>query len=322
MTADEWRQWAPKLNVHGIAVLGSNVYGTSILDIEEPGMGETMCQAALDLTPDTCQQTSVSGARHIYTVVEGDHPGGTVKLAQHPPPEGKATPTLLAERRGHGNYAVIVGPGRPPLRRDFAPVRMTREQYDAVEALIRQAGTYTPEPQPVREYNRTGKGGGTGDIVTEALKQGALSPLAVLPDGWTVVGHDNDGRTYVLRPGAESETSGNVKAGVVAIHSTAVDWAPPPAVDKTAKPISGAECLARARFEGDFHAAMTWVEKSAASMVLDGEAPPEHWPAAVLEEVHHLNTLGASSDAGAQDYATAWRRIPTRASRKDCGASS
>lgn len=301
MSADEWRTWAPKLNVHGIAVLGSNVYGTSILDIEEPGMGEPMIQAALNITPDTCQQTTVSGARHIYTVVEGEHPGGRVKLAQHPSPDG-TDPVLLAERRGHAAYAVIVGPGRPPLRSDFAPLRLTREAYDGIEAMIRQAGTFVPTPPVVREYNRTGKGGGTGDIVTEALKQGALSPLAVLPDGWTITGHDPAGRTYVLRPGATSETSGNVKDGVVAIHSTAVDWAPTPAEDKSAKPISGAECLALSRFGGDFHAAMRWVETKAAYMVMDGEAPPEHWPAAVLADVHDLNTLGVTGTSVTDDH--------------------
>lgn len=313
MTADEWRQWAPKSNVHGIAVLGSNVYGTSILDIEKPGTDEPMIQAARQVTPETCQQTTVSGAWHAYTVIEGEHPGGRVKLAQHPPPEGKTDPQLLAERRGHGSYAVIVGPGRPPLRSDFAPVRLSREAYDGIEAMIRQAGTYTPEPPVVREYNRTGKGGGTGDIVTEALKQGALSPLAVLPDGWTITGHDPAGRTYVLRPGATSETSGNVLNGVVAIHSTAVDWAPTPPEDKSALPISGADCLALSRFGGDFHAAMSWVEMKAASMVIDGEAPPEHWPAAVLEDVHDLNTLGATvaaeTDADDQGEAEGHRRI-------------
>lgn len=287
MSPEEWQRRAQDLGVHGVAVLGSHTYGTVILDIESAGMKETMIQATLEILPDECIQCTPSGGRHAYIMVSGDHPGGNEKLARGGSDDG---PVLLAERRGHGGYAVIVGPGRPPLPARFKPAMLTRQEYDTVEGMLRAAGTYVSAAPMLTHYERKGEGGGTGDVITEALRSGALSPLTVLPSGWAVAGHDKDGRTFIVRPGANSETSGNVRNGVVVIHSTAVDWAEP------GRPISGAETLARARFSGDYAAAMRWVERSSAAVVMDGDEPPAGWPTEVLEAVHEAR-LGAKEPA-------------------------
>ena len=291
VTSSEWERLVQHPRTRGIAVLGSKDSGSLILDIEKAGMSNPTILAALGLLPDYCKQESRNGGQHAYLIIKGGHPGPAEKLAFDPSHAENGQPTLLAERRGHGSYAVIVGPGRPPLPTDFAPAVLPRDQYDEVEAMIREAGTYTPKPPPVTPYKRTGVGGGTGDIITEALESGALSPLAVLAEGWKVVGHDLQGRQYVRRPHGESETSGNVLDGVVVIHSTAVDWAEP------GRPMSGAETLARSRFGGDFAAAMRWVEATAQGSVDHGVTSPAHWPVGVLEAVHETRAEWGAHDS-------------------------
>ena len=288
MNVDEWKLRIESEEVHGIAVIGNPQTGVVTLDIEPEGMGEPLIQKALSRLPKTCMRPSVSDGLHAYLVVEGEYPKHDRKLAQHPPPEGERDAILLAESRLFPNYAVIVGPGRPPLADDFEPCRISRAEYDDMIDLIRQSGTFVPTVQRRIPYKGSGRGGGTGDIITEAVRDGALSPLAVLPDEWSIVGHDAQGRIYVLRPGSDSETSGNVKDGVVAIHSTSVEWVPPPPEGKSAAPMSAAECLAQSRHGGDYRAAMCEVEAMAAALCEQGTVPGDPWAEAtdVLVEVH------------------------------------
>ncbi len=288
MSLQEWAKRIASGKPHGIAVIGNAETGVAVIDVEAPGMEEPMIQAALQTLPDTCQVVTLSGGRHAYLIVDGEYPDHHKDLAAHPPGEGQTNRVLLAEVRLAPNYAVIVGPGRPPLRPDFMPHRISRDDYDRVVDMIRQAGTYVPQPPERKPYNGDGSGGGTGSIITEAVKGGSLSPLAVLPDGWQVTGHDAGGRVFVVRPGSESDTSGNVRDGVVCIHSTSVDWAPPPPSAKSAAGMTAAECLARARFGGDYNAAMRWVEQAAADLADDGTIPPAPWSEApdVLAEIH------------------------------------
>lgn len=296
MVEQDWVGHAARLKVHGAAVLGSEVSRTLVIDVEKPGMEKTMIQAALQLLPETCQQRTVSGGRHVYLVIEddGEPVGGSRKVAFDPPPPAtadkpKPQPVLLAEIRGHGGYAVITGPGRPPVPENFAPYRISRVEFDKAVEMIADAGDYRPEPPVLKEYVRTGAGGGTGGIISDAVAQGALSPLAVLPLGWSIVGHDQAGRIYLRRPvGASeeaSETSGNVLGAVVVIHSTSVDWWPAPG-----RGLSAAETLAHGAFGGDFGAAMSRVEEVARAMVEDGAAPPEHWDETVLEAVYEQSS--------------------------------
>lgn len=298
MGIDEWRRRLDSYRVRGIAVVGSPQTGAVTLDVELAGMGEPLIQEALSRLPQTCQRPSASGGRHAYLLVKGDYPDHPHQLAQHPPLEGKKHPILLAEVRLFPNYAVILGPDRPALADDFKPYRISRAEYDEVIALIRQSGTYFPEPPPLKTYHGNGSGGGgTGDIITEAVKEGALSPLAVLPDGWSIVGHDARGRIYVLRPGSKSDSSGNVKDGVVTIHSTSVDWAPTPPEDKSAAPMSSAECLARSRHGGDYRVAMCEVEAMAAALCEQGTVPDGPWAEGtdVLEAIHERRKSDTSS---------------------------
>lgn len=312
MTSEQWSGWASKSNVHGVAVVGSEVYRTVIFDIETPGMSEPMIQAALQLLPGSCQQSTLSGGRHAYVIVEDDYPTfgpGEHKLAQHPPREGETEAILLAEVRAHKQYAVIVGPGRPPLPEDFEPARISRAEFDKVRAMIAEAGTFTPKKRERTPYAAgDGSGGGTGSIISDAVAQGSLSPLAVLPDGWEVVGSDQEGRTYIKRPGGTSETSGNVLRSSVVIHSTSVDWTEP------GESITPAECLARSRFGGNFRSAMQWVEQMALDLVDEGTVPEDQsWADAgdVLEAVRRTLPSGLPEYGGASATAPPLPDVPT-----------
>ena len=301
------QEWAERIGTgkpQGVAVIANRDTGVVIIDAEKPGMNETMVQAGLQSLPERCQIVTRNGGRHAYLIVEGDYPEHPKNLAEHPPPEGSTNPVLLCEVRLAPNYAVIVGPGRPPLRPDFAPARISRAEYDRVTDMIRQAGTYTRTAPERKPYNSDGSGGGTGSIVTEAVATGSLSPLAVLPDGWRIAGSAVGGKVFVVRPGTESDTSGNVVDGVVCIHSTSVEWAPQPEPGKSAAPISAAECLALSRHGGDYFAAMAAVEKIAADYAEDGITPPLYWSDAldVLAEIH-AQRLQAKADYRARKEA-------------------
>ena len=290
MTAEQWeREWAHNPKVHGIAVLGSEVYRTLVFDFESEGMDEPMIQATIswfETHYPRCLQRTLSGAYHAYCVItEGEYPTGddVGKLAYRPPAPGETDPVLLTEIRAHGQYAVIVGPGRPPLPVDFEFAQITRTEYDRLAGMVRESSTYRPQRPQRRAYaGADGSGGGTGSIVSDAVAQGALSPLAVLPEGWDITGTDHEGRIYVRRPGAKSDTSGNLLGSSMVIHSSAVEWAEP------GEAMTPAETLSRSMFEGDFRRAMNHVEDMAYALVDDGEPPEnEHWAEAadVLEAV-------------------------------------
>lgn len=296
ISTSEWEGFANRPHTRGIAVLGSLEAGSATLDIEKAGLDNSDIRDALSLLPDHCKQDSRNGGQHAYLIIDDDHPGRASKLAFDPPPEDGGEPVLLAELRGHASYAVIVGPGRPSLPAEFAPARISRSEYDKIESRIRLAGKYTPEPPKFsQEYRHRGQGGGTGDIITDALKARALSPLAVLPTGWKIAGFDQQRRIYVRRPGASSEQSGNVLDGVVTVFSSAVEW-----VD-SGTAISGAECLARSRHEGDFAAAMRWVEEAARLWKTGHGTVPEHWNEQVFQAV--LDACDSRSVEGLQEGA-------------------
>ncbi len=313
-TREDLERWAQDPRAHGLAVVGNADTGVCVIDVEAAGMRVPAIREALEALPPECQRDSVSGGRHAYVIVEGEYPHGLGRVAHEATDTG---PVLLAEVRTAPNYAVILGPGRPPLADEFAPAVGDRAAFDEVIGAIAAAGTFKPEPPQVREYRRTGTGGGTGSIIGDALAAGALSPLALLPAGWEVTGHDHrTGRTYLVRPGAESPTSGNARGGSIVIHSAAVEWAEP------GRGYSAADCLAAARFSGDYGAAMRWVEQAARGLVEDGQAPPDHWPAGVLEAVHearrerHADTwtpdpqAEAGNPLGLLDWGRFWSEDP------------
>ncbi|MEI2641831.1 MAG: hypothetical protein V9G10_05730 [Candidatus Nanopelagicales bacterium] len=205
-TAEELDQWADDPKVHGLAAVANAETGLVVLDVEPAGMDLPLICEALRYLPHQCLRESVNGGMHAYLRIdEGEYPHGLGRLAYKATDNG---PVLLAEVRTAPNYAVVVGPGRPPLADDFGVADGNRDTFDHLFRQIQEAGDNVPEPPPSREYVRTGTGGGTGAILGDALASGALSPLALLPEGWEVTGHDRHGRTFVVRPEARKPNLG------------------------------------------------------------------------------------------------------------------
>lgn len=261
MTTAQWTERCRDIRVHGVAALGSEVSRMVTFDIEAPGTDVPGIRAAMDRLPPTCRRRSPSGGDHGFVrIASGDYPGGSKALAWQAPKDGVegAKPVLLAEIRAHGGYAVLTGPGRPPLADDFEVAEISREEFDSIADEIRAAGTFHPKVRRRRRFVNESAGiGGVQEVLHAALRDGAISPLALLPDGWTEVGYDSaTGKIYLRRPGGEGQ-SGNTLNGITTIFSTSVDWATP------GEPMNAAQVLTRSRFDDDYHAAMAWVEREA-----------------------------------------------------------
>jgi hypothetical protein len=124
-------------------------------------------------------------------------------------------------------------------------------------------------------------------IHTRPLATGRLSIEAVLPNGWESVGTEN-GRTLFLRSGSDAASSGNVRDGVIVVHSTDVDWAKPQ------QALTPMQAIANHSFAGHFAAACASLETAAIAIQSDGYAPslPFHrFPAALLETIAAARSL-------------------------------
>ena len=284
MTAQEWEERCRDLRVTSVAVLCSDRFGTISFDVEKPGADEPAILGALNGLPETCLRATPSGGLHaILRVTSGDHPGGSKALAFHAPGEDAegAKPVLLAEYRGHAACVVVTGPGRPPLADDFEVAEVSREEFDEIADAIRAVGTYHPRARRRQRFvNRSAGVGGVQEVLHSALRDGSISPIALLPEGWTESGYDAAGKVYLTRPGGEGQ-SGNTLDGITTIHSTSVEWA------SAGEPMNAAQLLARSRFDDDYAAALRWVERLAADRP-DGD---DVWPAEVLRAVREATTL-------------------------------
>jgi hypothetical protein len=295
---DQIRRWATDSQTHGWAVLcGACDDGIACLDIEADGMAVPEVAAITARAPTFCQYRSKSGGVHVWLDI-GDHDTAGPMLTE---PLAKVTNgdldasgnlvwPLLAEIRGaspkpenNGAYAVVVGPGRPPLRDDWRPWKITRAEAEALLQPIRDLDQYGPwkaARNAERARNRATRptvaptGDTTASVILEALKSRWLDPTDVLPDGWEYVGDDGP-RQLIRRPGGKSPVSGNVRDGITVVHSTAVEWATP------GEGLAPALLLAEGRHGGDFAAAMLEVEKAARGESSDYS----HWPRAVLDQV-------------------------------------
>ncbi|MCB0914361.1 MAG: bifunctional DNA primase/polymerase [Actinobacteria bacterium] len=291
-------------DTHGWAVLCGAEDGIACLDIEGAGMAVPAIAAVAESAPETCRYTSPSGGTHVWLDVS-DAVLETGALArQDRGAEEENRWAMLAEIRGaspvkedgtrlSGAYAVIVGPGRPPLRADFAPWKVTRAEAEALFTDIRDVDEHGPwkaAREAEKAANRVVRvkhtkerterlrtGTSTADVIRQAAEDGWLEPTHYLPDGWEYVG-DEGGRQLIRRPGAESEQSGNVKDGIVVIHSTSVEWAEP------GETMPVALTMAKGRHDGDFGAAMRAVEDAAAGKT----SPYSDWPTEVLDAVRQV----------------------------------
>jgi hypothetical protein len=295
---DQIRLWATDPKTHGWAVLcGARDDGIACNDIEADGMAVPEVAAITARAPLFCQYESKSGGVHLWLDITDHDTAGPLlieslakvtngDLDEH----GNLVWTLLAEIRGasskpenHGAYAVVVGPGRPPLRDDWRPWKITRAEAEALLQPIRdldQSGPWKADRNAERARNRATRptvaptGDTTASVILEALKSRWLDPTDVLPDGWEYVGDDGP-RQLIRRPGGKSPVSGNVLDGITVVHSTAVGWATP------GEGMPPAKLLAEGRHGGDFAAAMAEVEKAARGEPSDYS----HWPRAVLDRV-------------------------------------
>lgn len=326
---DQWcthgRNGKPVL---GWAVLSSTVTRQVTLDVETPGMDYPQITRVFDVLPDTCQQTSRRGGRHAYLRIDGDMPTDTalarVDLGQVDA-NGKPILTLLAEVRRHRNYAVIHGPGRPQLPDNWRVHTITRDDYETLLQPIRDLNQAPERKTTIRTGGDTAKNLDQLHPIARAIATGALSPLAVLPDGWEIVGTRPDGAVEFLRDGATSDTTGNVKNGVFVIHSTSVEWAEYTSDDTgqdiRPKGLPGNVVLAKARYDGDYAKAMQAVEQAAADAAgvgLDNSSPFATWPLDVLADIHHHRQQQHQEWLRAQEQAlTEWIIPPTAQDDQD-----
>lgn len=251
--AEQIADMAADPRARGWAILcGNHDARIAVWDLESAGFRRVPYTRALyDLAPDHAKYDSVNGGGHVAIEITDGPALRTEKLAYadtgDPDPEKRWE--LLAEVRGvskdpdrSGAYAQVTGPGRPPLRPDFAPWQMTADEAEALLAPLRavcQRRAWKQEQaakRPVRASSGPPSGTTTAEVIFESVADGSLDVLAVLPDGWTVVTPHQGRRINIGRPGGKSAVSGNVLDGVYVIHSSAVTWAEP-GEPMTASPI-------------------------------------------------------------------------------------
>lgn len=218
------------------------------LDVEADGM-DAYADVLAGLDPRCIRPTPSGGAHAWLRVPDGPRPGNH-KLAVDE--DG----VLLAEVRGHGGYALITGPKRPPLAEDWEPQEMAFADFRSLFPTKEE-----PEPEATSrgKVRRLGIGS-TADALFEMVRETPESIIELLDPGWRTAGHDRSGRLGLLRPDygspTDNETSANVKDGVLVVWSTSVPWAEP------GKPMTPTDALAKSRFGGNIHAALNHVEQS------------------------------------------------------------
>jgi P4 family phage/plasmid primase-like protien len=297
----------------GWAVLCGGPNRLVCLDVEDAGVTDTSTMGerireVLGYLPDTCQRPSPSGGKHAWLrVTDGLAPAGEKLMTRGDGADEEPTYTLLAESRGHGHCAVMLGHGRGELPDDFAPYEVTLAELDELferlrsvsdtrpRTRARKAGTAAGPSVGTYRRERQHRGGpmDTGDLLAEAVLNGDLSWLHVLDEGWEDVGQTAKSRTLWLRPEygkpatSVSSASGMETLGTpsLTVHSSVVPWT------QSGVSFSPAQVLAEARFGGDYAAAVCMVERTAEALVVDGIAPGEgnllaDWPADVLRRVH------------------------------------
>jgi DNA-binding MarR family transcriptional regulator len=146
-TDDEIAEWASKWPA-GWCILCGGPARILVLDIEAAGMADLSekgerIRHVLDRLPDTCKRPSPSGGEHaVLHISDGPAPDGHGHLLveRHDGIDEKGNPrmTLLAEYRGHGSYAVVLGQGRGPLQPDFALHDVTLAELQAILDYLRE----------------------------------------------------------------------------------------------------------------------------------------------------------------------------------------
>lgn len=258
---DKLAEWATKVKppTNGWAMLMGGPGNNVCLDIELAGwtdptiQGETIRQVMSEL-PDTCKRQSSGGGWHAYIhVTEGDAPTGkdcklVVKDGGIDPETGRTKPILLAEHRGHGQFAVIIGIGRPEIAPDFAFHDMTLADFLALEERLRAVSDIIPvtRARKAREgRERTASEKITrrdwaafpptdvSDVLAKCVVDGVIDWTHCLDAGWEEVGVDGSGWSLWKRPdyGSISSHADSAHGGELLglptfkVWSSTVPWA-------------------------------------------------------------------------------------------------
>jgi replicative DNA helicase len=164
-----------------------------------------------------------TGGRHIYyrwdhsTAKPGtERQGG---LAFIPGPSSGQRGAALIETRIYGGYAAVPpGAGREFIQGSLLNVpQITPEERAKLWNIARSLTRYT-EPER-RETIPTATGQHSGTRPSDYFNAVYTIEDILLEAGWQV-GAERAGRTYVRRPGATTEQSGNIRDNVLLIHST------------------------------------------------------------------------------------------------------
>lgn len=280
-TEDEIRSWFDDARTLGWAVLGGGIGRVLCLDVEAAGVQVPAIADVLGSLPQSCRRPTPGGGVHCWLQpAEVCDPEliRVQKLAYRADgldEQGRLRMTLLAELRGVGGYAVLVGPGRPPLDPYFAPHEVTADELQALLDAVRAADERPCAPErkkagagrrQQRERPHVGQRPRTGlpttpDVMADALVNGELSWTQVLDPGWEEVGVDGRGAVLLRRPEyghpTEADHSANALGTCLVVHSASVPWAEP------GIGYSPAQAMAAAWFDNDFARAMRSVESFA-----------------------------------------------------------
>lgn len=323
--AADVRSWSKRRHDGWAAICGAP-HGLLCLDVEVEGMadqgpaGEAI-RALLGRLPETCRRTTPKGGEHAWLrVLDAEDVGvpAGVKLVHD------ADGVCLAETRGQGQYAVLIGPGRGELN-GWLPYELERGELDE---MLGSLAAMSPAPAPAapgrsaRADSTVGRdwdadpSRDTGDVLAWAVMTGALTWQDLLDPGWEPTGNAPDGRSHWKRPAYQKPTDNSVSAsgqegvGVPALtlFSTSVPW-----VRTAGESVSAGQALARSHGL-NFGDAMRKVE----DVALAGRAPTEGlcagWPATVFDEVVRVLKGARDDDAG--------RLIPRELEDAVFGASS
>jgi DNA-binding MarR family transcriptional regulator len=192
-TDDEIEEWA-RQEPAGWCILCGSPAQILVLDIEAAGIadptekGERIRQV-LDRFPASCKRPSPSGGEHVVLhISDGPAPDGHgCKLMWRldgVDEQGKQVTTLLAEYRGHAQYAIVLGHGRGRLQPDFAPHDVTLAELEDLLVDLREVSDVAPNRKSENtSSNQTGSddsdqsGTDTAKVTQDALAKLPSGPM-------------------------------------------------------------------------------------------------------------------------------------------------
>lgn len=183
-------EWA-KREPAGWCILCGGPAQILVLDVEAAGIadlsekGERIRQVLASL-PGTCKRPSPSGGEHaILHISDGPAPDGhgSKLIYRLDGEQDRQVKTLLAEYRGEGAIAVVLGHGRGPLQPDFAPHDVTLAELEDLLADLREVSDVAA---PIRKSeNTSGNQTGSDDSDQSGTDTAKVTQdaLAKLPSG-------------------------------------------------------------------------------------------------------------------------------------------